>query len=78
MVIEPQSALRNETFSISFLNKMPKWIEETGSQDDRDVNSGNFSSTTFAFTDMMQGIYNSFHSSASNPVYLKMKFNTKR
>ena len=78
MVIEPQSSLKNETITISFLNKMPAWVEETGSEDDRDIHSDDFSNKTFAFNEMMKGIYNSFHSSASDATYVKMELNVKK
>jgi hypothetical protein len=57
---------------------MPAWVEETGSEDDRDIHSDDFSNKTFAFNEMMQGIYNSFHSSASDATYVNMKLNVKR
>lgn len=67
IVLTTEEAVKNETLTLSLKNRLPDWIADTNSDDDTDLHDSDFAKTTFAFGYLMQGIYDSFHSSAEEP-----------
>lgn len=67
IVLTTEDAVKNEILTLKLKNQLPKWISDTNSDDDTDFRDNDFAKTTFAFGYLMQGIYDSFHSSAEEP-----------
>lgn len=72
IVLTTEETVKNETLTLKLKNQLPKWIVNTNSDDDTDMNDGDFAKTTFAFGYLMQGIYDSFHSSAEEPYFFSI------
>lgn len=64
ITLTTEEAIKNETLILKLRNQLPKWIADTNSDDDTNLCDNNFTKTTFAFSYLMQGIYDSFYSSA--------------
>lgn len=73
IVLSTDKEIKNETLSLRLKDKLPEWVEESTSEDDTDVTSKDFSETTFAFSYLMQGIYEAFHPSTETPVFFELK-----
>ena len=57
------------------LNKvLPQWIEGSSTNDDSDIKADRFDETTFAFKELMQGIYESFISSNKQKTEFEISF----
>ena len=67
IVLSTDETLKNETLTLKLKDRLPDWIAKTNSNDDTDLRNDDFPETTFAFSYLMQGIYDSFHSSAEEP-----------
>lgn len=64
--------LKNETLAINMKYKMPRWISQSSTSDDSDINESNFGRTTFAFEAMMEGIFNAYTSTDSNKILFNL------
>ena len=61
--------LCNEQLVICLKNEFPSWISKSSSNDDRNSSDADFSTTTFAFKSMMEGIYQAFYSTTEPQQY---------
>ncbi|MCH5233672.1 MAG: hypothetical protein J1E16_00115 [Muribaculaceae bacterium] len=68
ILLNTDEDIKNETIYINLKYKFPRWITQSSTNDDSDINEANFNRTTFAFESMMQGIYNAY--TANNPSLL--------
>lgn len=75
ILLSTDDKLKNETISINLKYKFPRWITQSSSDDDSDINDSNFSRTTFAFEQMMQGIFNAYTSNNSNQILFSITIN---
>lgn len=57
LTLETDQKLKNETVSVSLDYRLPTWIARSSTDDDRDICSAGFDSTTFALEPMMKGIF---------------------
>lgn len=78
VVISTTEKVLKETVTLHLKNTMPKWISETNSNDDTNLNDKNFSTTTFAFQYLMEGIYEAFFSSTEIPDFVKFDININK
>ena len=78
LVLSTEEKLSNETLILRLKNKFPVWIEKSSSDDDTNFENDSFAGTTFAFKYLMQGIYDSFYSSASVPDYYQINIDIKK
>lgn len=74
LVLSTSDKIKNEKVTIRLKNHLPNWIAESNSDDDVDINSSSFGSTTFAFKYLMQGIYESFYSMTEEPDFFVLQF----
>ena len=74
LVISTSDKIINEKVTIRLKNHLPNWIYESNADVDTDITSESFSSTTFAFKYLMQGIYESFFSMTEEPDFFKLQF----
>ncbi|MDE6513345.1 MAG: hypothetical protein K2L05_04065 [Muribaculaceae bacterium] len=56
MMISTQE-IKNESISIKMTYRLPAWINRSSSDDDSDIHSDTFSTTTFGLKDVMRGIF---------------------
>ena len=75
IVISAKDKVMNEKLTIRLKNKLPEWIEETNADDDTNLNDDDFEDTTFAFQNLMLGIYESFFSNVRTPDFYDITFN---
>ena len=74
LVLSTSEKVINENVAIRLKNHLPNWISESNSDDDADIRSSSFGSTTFAFKYLMLGIYESFFSMTEEPDFFKLQF----
>ena len=74
LVISTSDKLINENVTLRLKNHLPNWIAESNTDDDTDITSASFGTTTFAFKYLMQGIYESFFSMTEEPDFFKLQF----
>jgi hypothetical protein len=72
LLLQASSVTQNQKVKVSLLNRMPEWISASSSDDDRDLQSQGFNSTTFALQYLMQGIYDAYYST-NIPTYAKFE-----
>ena len=73
ITLTTQNKVANETVVLELKNKLPAWVAESSSDDDTDMLSADFASTTFAFRYLMEGIYEAYYGTHSEPSYFKME-----
>lgn len=73
IVLSTDKEIKNETLSLRLKDKLPEWVSESTSEDDTKVSDDDFSKTTFAFSYLMQGIYEAFHPSTETPDFFELK-----
>jgi hypothetical protein len=72
ILLETPDVTQNQVVTVSLLNRLPEWMASSSSDDDRNLHSKDFSSTTFALQYLMQGIYDAYYST-SQPAYAKLE-----
>lgn len=75
--VDTRKPLTATEATLSMVNRLPEWISKTGSDNDTDINSSDFGRTTFGFTQIMQGIRDSYYGKDEEPDYFTIKFNLK-
>lgn len=75
IVLSVDKAMKNDDVTIKLLNRLPAWVEKSSTDNDLNLAAPNFSSTTFGFKYIMNGIYESYKKLAngSQPVYFAIK-----
>ena len=61
-----------EQLTIKLKNELPKWIENSNTDDDTNLNASNFATTTFAFKYLMNGIFEAYYGTSEDPYYFTM------
>jgi len=69
MTLSTSKVTNNETLRIGLVNKLPEWIDDSSSDDDRSITAAGFRNTTFGFKYLVQGIYDSYYTSNKIPYY---------
>ena len=64
--------------SIKMKKVLPDWIIKTSTLDDTNRNVPNFENTTFAFEQMMSGVYKAFHHNQENACYFNITLKFSR
>ena len=63
----------DQKVEIKLMNRLPYWVEESSSDDDTNVGSAGFSTTTFGLKYLLQGIYDSYRKhSEKEPYYFEI------
>lgn len=75
--VDTQKPVTAAEATLSMINRLPDWIYQTGSEDDTNISSSNFGNTTFGFTQIMEGIRDSYFGKDEQPDYFTLKFNLK-
>lgn len=75
ILLTSKGGLKYGDMTLRFLNRMPGWIARSNSDDDTDINSLSFSSTTFGFKYMMEGIRDAYYGTDVTPSYFEIQFN---
>lgn len=78
IVLKGHGPIKSQSIKLSLLNRFPDWFRESSSEDDRDMKDPTFATTTFAFENLMRGIYESYYSTTEVPTYLKININLKK
>lgn len=78
IVLKSEEAIKNETITISYKNQLPEWVGETNTDDDTDAGAEDFSETTFAFSHLMQGIFDAFFPSGSETSLFTITLDIKK
>ena len=68
---------RVDNITIAMPNVLPEWIHESSSDNDTNLKSSKFASTTFALEYLCKGIYDAYYSSVDEPKYFELLINTK-
>lgn len=77
IVLETKKISTDQDVRIRLKNELPLWIEQSSSDNDSDLSSQTFASTTFGLKYLMKGIYESYsRNTEDGPYYftLKLKF----
>lgn len=67
--------IMNETLTLALKNSLPQWIDDSNSEDDRNVHASNFKHTSFAFKHLMQGIYDAYFDAQGKSYIFKLNMN---
>lgn len=74
IILTTNKFTHTQTLHIKLINSLPSWVEKSSSEDDRNVKSSNFSSTTFGLKYIINGIYNAYRSQNDEmPYYFDLK-----
>lgn len=65
--IEASTRLRGHTVCIDLLNRIPEWVWDSDCENDTDMSTKTFATTTFGFYRLLNGIYQAFYGNASLP-----------
>ena len=68
-----QKKIVYETLKLRFKNDLPAWVEKTNTDDDTNLNTANFSETTYAFKYMMDGIHEAYYGTVEDPSYFQIE-----
>ncbi len=68
----------NGSIEINMKYGMPRWIEQESSTDDTNLNDPGFENSTFAFKNMMEGIFNAYTNSGAEHNLFTLKFNIEK
>lgn len=60
MVLRIPKFTHKQEVSIRLLNRLPDWVQQAHSNDDRDLTAADFPTTTFGLQPLMEGIYRSY------------------
>ena len=73
-VLSTDKVINNEEVKIKLLNVLPSWVSLSSTDDDTNLSSPGFSTTTFGLEYIMKGIYDSYKKMAngSQPVYFTL------
>lgn len=73
-LIETERTTKRDDVTIALRNELPTWVEQSSSNDDRNLSSPTFANTTFGLKYLLQGIYDSYKKSADgNPYFFKLQ-----
>ena len=73
-VLEAKDISHKQEVEIRLQNRLPAWVAESSSDDDRDTDAPRFADTTFGLRYLLQGIYDSYErNSNGEPYYFSMK-----
>ena len=73
IMLTTQKKIAYETLKLRFKNELPAWVEETNTDDDTNLNSADFSETTYAFKYMMDGIHDAYYGTVEDPSYFQIE-----
>ena len=73
IMLTTQKKIAYETLKLRFKNELPAWVEKTNTDDDTNLNSANFSETTYAFKYMMDGIHEAYYGTVEDPSYFQIE-----
>ena len=73
IMLTTQKKIAFETLKLRFKNELPTWVEKTNTDDDTNLNSANFSETTYAFKYMMDGIHEAYYGTVEDPSYFQIE-----
>lgn len=75
IVLSADKAMKNDEITIKLLNRLPSWVENSSTDNDLNTAAAGFSTTTFGFKYIMNGIYESYKKLANGaqPVYFAIK-----
>jgi hypothetical protein len=61
------------------MNRLPEWVEQTSTDDDRNTADEQFAKSTFGLKYLMQGIYDSYRRySDGEPYYFELDLEINR
>lgn len=73
IMLSTQNKIAYETLNLRFKNELPSWVSKSNTDDDTNLNSSDFSTTTFAFKYMMDGIYEAYYGTVEDPSYFQIE-----
>lgn len=78
-VLQATDVVPSEEVVIRLKNRLPQWVEQSSTDDDRDVTAPRFAQTTFGLRYLLQGISDAYARHADQqPAYFEMKLQVKR
>ena len=78
-ILESQGIKHRQTVGIKLMNRLPRWVEASSSDDDTNVGGAGFSQTTFGLKYLLQGIYDGYRKhSKGEPYYFELKMELNR
>lgn len=78
MILKTQEKPKNEKVSIKLEYRLPSWIAESSSEDDRDISKDDFDSTTFGLESMMKGIFAAYVPDGTRSSIFEVEFSIKK
>lgn len=76
-VLEMKGLSHSQEVKVKLLNRLPSWVEQSSCDDDTNMTSPSFASTTFGLKYLLRGIYDCYRGNAEDEPYyfsLDMKF----
>lgn len=72
-MLSTKNRIAYETLNLRFRNELPAWVSKSNTDDDTNLNSSDFSKTTYAFKYMMDGIHEAYYGTVEDPSYFQIE-----